>query len=87
MKEYLKPQCMQLHATLSDGDSYHTNSVDLFSELITLQDTLSEYIGNALQALHLLKLLEDSFPSKEISYRIVLTVSVTVAGGERSCSK
>ncbi|XP_060878884.1 uncharacterized protein LOC132951154 [Metopolophium dirhodum] len=71
------------------GDSADINSVELFSELKHLSSLLPIGKGSpksALQFIHDMKLV-DVFPYTWISLRILLTIPVTVASGERSFSK
>jgi hypothetical protein len=62
-----------------DGDSHDINGVDFFSELEVLREIVAEGTDTALQALKHVKSLDGSFPNTEITYRIMLTVPVTVA--------
>ncbi|XP_022160852.1 zinc finger MYM-type protein 1-like [Myzus persicae] len=87
--EHLLACCKDLHGALSEGDSADINSVELYSELKHLSTLLPIGKGSpksALQFIHDMKLV-DVFPYTWISLRILLTIPVTVASGERSFSK
>ncbi|XP_042222821.1 uncharacterized protein LOC121867133 [Homarus americanus] len=89
MKEdyIMKERCIALDNSLSVGNFHDIDCADLFSELRVLQELIPQETNSALQVLQILKSLNGSFPKAEIAYRILLTVPVTVASGERSFSK
>jgi hypothetical protein len=82
-KDNLKMQCVDLHIALSDGDSHDINGLDLFSELRVLREIILEGTDAAFQGLQYLKSPDTSFPNTETAYRILLTVPVTAASGEK----
>ena len=79
---------MSLTATLTDGtQSSDINAEDLFTELRVLCVTVPKEAKTALETLRYLKKRKGTFPNSEIALRILLTIPVTVASGERSFSK
>ncbi|XP_028118958.1 zinc finger MYM-type protein 1-like [Camellia sinensis] len=76
LKNFLK------HDELSDIDGR-----DLFLELNVLKEVLPEGIKRPIEVLNYLKTIDGCFPNAWIVYRILLTIPVTVASGERSFSK
>ena len=88
----LKRKCealsLSLTATLTDGtQSSDINAEDLFTELRVLCVTVPKEAKTALETLRYLKKRKGTFPNSEIALRILLTIPVTVASGERSFSK
>ena len=57
-----------------------------FIEMKMLQMTLPNVLMSPLEILELVK-VADCYPNVSIAYRILLTMSVTVASAERSFSK
>ncbi|XP_058180004.1 uncharacterized protein LOC131298538 [Rhododendron vialii] len=60
---------------------------DLFSELQVLKDCLPRETTKPVEVLNFLKQMEGCIPNAWIAYRILLTIPVTVASGERSFSR
>jgi len=85
-KNKLKECCFKFHSIFSHGDLPYVDVLDLFSELKVLQCTLPTETMNPLDNLKFVK-LADCYPNVAISYRVLTTVSVTVASAERSFSK
>ncbi|XP_020266691.1 zinc finger MYM-type protein 1-like [Asparagus officinalis] len=82
----LRNCCNHLESVLSHNDSSDIDLNDMFSELRVLQKTLPEVSMTAIQILKFVK-QADCYPNVSIAYRILLTVSVSVATAERSFSK
>ncbi len=85
--EEMKDHCMKLSLALSDGLKHDIDGCDLFSELKVMREMIPQKTNTALEALQFLKSVEGTFPNAEVAYRILLTIPVTVASGERSFSK
>ena len=93
----LQVNCMHLQEVLSphagDGDcksqSSDIDGLGLFDELKTLRTVVPENITSLLELLRYLHStgLHEVFPNVSVAVRIVLTIPVTVASGERSFSK
>jgi hypothetical protein len=58
--------------------------LDHFSEFGVLQEIVAEGSDTILEALKHVESLDGSFPNTEITFRIMLTVPVTVASEKRS---
>ncbi|XP_023733928.2 uncharacterized protein LOC111881766 [Lactuca sativa] len=88
----LKKCCKKLETSLTNSEDLDIDGKDLFIELQVLQEMLSDeaYKGElpwtAIQIMAFAKEM-DMFPNVLVAYRILLTVSVTVASAERSFSK
>ena len=80
-KIYLNLECFLTHETYFDIDG-----LDLFSELKVLKEVLQINKNSPINVLNYIKKLE-SFPNACITFRILLTIPVTVAFTERSFSK
>ncbi|XP_028120527.1 uncharacterized protein LOC114317921 [Camellia sinensis] len=72
---------------LKHDDKYDIDGRDLFLELKVLRAFLTGEIKKPIDVVNYLKLLDGCFPNIWIVYRILLTIRVTVASGERSFSK
>jgi len=94
----LRTQCLNLQTLLSSETECETASSDidglaLFDELKTLHNIsirpISEDIDSLLELLRFLHVncLHEVFPNVSVALRVVLTIPVTVASGERSFSK
>jgi len=94
----LRSQCLNLQTLLSSQTECETASSDidglaLFDELKTLHNIsrpiISEDIDSLLELLPFLHVncLHEVFPNVSVALRVVLTIPVTVASGERSFSK
>ena len=88
-KKELTAHCMDLHHHLSDGDHCDINGADLCMELGHLPSILPPGKGSPRDALqYLLDIrMSDAFPNVWVALRILLTLPVSVASGERSFSK
>ena len=80
-KNCLNFECFLTHETYSDIDG-----LDLFLELKVLKEVLQINKNSPINVLNYIKKLE-SFPNACITFRILLTIPVTVASTERSFSK
>ena len=80
-KYYLKLQSFLKHDVYYDIDG-----LDLFSELNVLKEILQIKYYTPIDILNYIKRL-DSFPNTCITYRILLTIPITIASTERSFSK
>ncbi|XP_060878932.1 uncharacterized protein LOC132951183 [Metopolophium dirhodum] len=88
--ELLK-HCMDLHNHLKDGSDSDIDGVELCTEILNIKQLLISCLDissplNILQYIFDYE-LQDIFPNLWISLRLLLTLSVTVASGERSFSK
>lgn len=83
----LHRQCAILGDTLNTPVSQDINASDLFQELRVLRDIIPKGTDTALKTLRFLRGIEGTFPNSEIALRLLLTIPVTVASGERSFSK
>jgi hypothetical protein len=82
----LKVCCTTLAAVFSQGGSSDFDLNDLISELGVLQFTLPD---NPMTAMEIFEFVTkaDCYPNASIAYRIMFTMTVTVASAERSFSK
>ena len=80
-KYYLKLQYFLKHDVYYDIDG-----LDLFSELKVFKEILQIKDYTPIDILNYIKRL-DSFPNTCITYRILLTIPITIASTERSFSK
>ncbi|KAL5170112.1 Zinc finger MYM-type protein 1 [Glycine soja] len=85
-EDELKKYCINLEKFLRFNEYSDIDDLDLFSKLKVLREVLREEISTPIEVLSYIKTL-DSFPNIYIAYRILLTISVTVATIERSFSK
>ncbi|KAI8529141.1 hypothetical protein RHMOL_Rhmol12G0203300 [Rhododendron molle] len=85
--ESLKTGCENLESFLKHGGASDIDGRELFMELKVLKVGLPNEVNKPIEVLNYLKHMEDCFPNSWIAYRILLTISVTVASGERSFSK
>ena len=77
----LNLECFLTHETYSDIDG-----LNLFSELKVLKEVLQINENSPINVLNYIKRLE-YFSNACISFRILLTIPVTIASAERSFSK
>lgn len=77
--------CKDLETILKDGESSNLNSLELCDEI----SVVSSLLEKDLPPLDVLKLITkmNFAPNLSIALRILLTLSITVASGERSFSK
>ncbi|KAK0152965.1 Zinc finger MYM-type protein 1 [Merluccius polli] len=83
----LRRRCAGLSDALNTTEYQDVNTQDLFQELRILREMIPKEADTALKTLRFLKRIEGTFPNCEVALRLVLTVPVTVASGERSFSK
>ncbi|XP_021762686.1 uncharacterized protein LOC110727435 [Chenopodium quinoa] len=82
----LRKSCTNFKTTFTHNNFSDVDADDLFSELKVLQMTLPNDLMSAFEILEFVK-AADCYPNVSIAYRILLTMSVTVASTERSFSK
>ncbi|GKB66542.1 zinc finger MYM-type protein 1-like protein [Tanacetum coccineum] len=82
----LKSCCSRLEAALKNGDLYDINANELYVELRSLNNFLPTENMKPIDVLNFLN-QDDCYPNAIIAYRVLLTISVTVASAERSFSK
>ena len=80
-KNCLNLECFLTHETYSDIDF-----LDLFSELKVLKEVLQRNENSPINVLNYIKRLE-SFPNACITFRILLTIPLTIASVKRSFLK
>jgi hypothetical protein len=96
--ERLKTQCVNLETLLlsqtqsdiqNPNQSSDIDGLGLFDELKTLRNVIPDDVCTLIELLRFLHLnrFQEVFPNVSIVLRIVLTIPVTVASGERSFSK
>ena len=78
--------CLNLKYFLTHETYSNIDDIDLFSELKVLKEILQINENSPINILNYIKRLE-SFPNTCITFRILLTIPVTVASAERSFSK
>lgn len=83
----LRDSCSKLEVLLKNGVISDIDGVDLFMELKHLRVVLPQDVRKPIEVLNYLKGLDGCYPNTWISYRILLTIPVTVASAERSFSK
>ncbi|KAK9729904.1 hAT family C-terminal dimerization region [Popillia japonica] len=84
----LEACCNDLHLSLTDEGDSDINGIDLLEELVDLRS----FITIKKTPLEILEYLEEFdlirlYPNTIVALRILLTLPVTVASGERSFSK
>eukprot|EP00268_Persea_americana_P057483 TRINITY_DN6893_c0_g1_i5.p1 TRINITY_DN6893_c0_g1~~TRINITY_DN6893_c0_g1_i5.p1 ORF type:complete len:136 (-),score=19.62 TRINITY_DN6893_c0_g1_i5:701-1108(-) len=79
--------CVNLETFLSKDALSDIDGRNLFSELKVLKENLPKETKKPIDVLNYLKVMDGCFPNAWIAYRILLTIPVTVASGERSLSK
>ena len=82
----MKKYCLNLESFLKHDVYYDIDDLDLLSKLIVLKEVMQIDENTPFNVLNYLKRL-DSFPNAYIAYRILLTISVTIASAERRFSK
>ncbi|XP_053900850.1 uncharacterized protein LOC128845622 [Malaclemys terrapin pileata] len=86
-QEQLMTKCKNLESLLKHGDSFDLNGLELYEELSTLSVLPhAKLVVDIVPFIHTSKLV-DIYPNVYIATRILLTIPVTVASGERSFSK
>ena len=79
--------CDTLEIFLKHGGDSDIDAIELFLELQLLRKLLPEGTTKAIEVLEYIKDMYICFPHTWVAYRILLTISVTVATAERSFSK
>jgi hypothetical protein len=82
----LEACCSEFTKTFSSLDSFDVEVNDLLSELKVMKLSLPERPMSSMEIFEYVRQV-DSYPNISIAYRILFTVSVTVASAERSFSK
>lgn len=85
-KEDLMKQCQDLHLALSTDNTADIDAVELYDELIALSELISPKTS-PLKVLEFIARNDFFTPNTAIALRILLTLPVSVASGERSFSK
>ncbi|XP_028119299.1 zinc finger MYM-type protein 1-like [Camellia sinensis] len=85
--ESLKTYCANLEDFLKHDGLMDVDGRDLCSELKVFKEILPKEINRPIEVMNYLKLMDGYFPNAWIAYRILLTIPVTIASGERSFSK
>nr|XP_016852320.1 PREDICTED: zinc finger MYM-type protein 1-like [Anolis carolinensis] len=83
----LKNACQHLQTVLTDGEDHDVNGDNLYDELQILANMLPPRSLPAEALSFINRGLEDTFPNVYIALRILLTLPISVASGERSFSK
>lgn len=86
----LLKSCKELENHLKNGEKYDIDGNELCSELRILGPILKyNQIKHIIDILNLISLhhMENAVPNTVIAYRILLTIPVSIASGERSFSK
>lgn len=83
----IEMSCQKLASYLQDGELADVDTSDLISEVKLLRFTIPPTVKTALDTLKYLGPLKESYANITTAYRILLTIPVTVASGERSFSK
>lgn len=89
-KETLLKNCNSLEIHLTDGNHKDINGRELFDELCALKNLFKNelsILNNPLDMLKFLHVRKLPFPNLFISLRILLTIPISVASGERSFSR
>ncbi|XP_073501348.1 zinc finger MYM-type protein 1-like [Phyllobates terribilis] len=88
-REDLTRSCLNLQAALVSGTESDVNGEELAQEFYHIQSLLPSDTINPLDVLNFINKnsLTDTFPNLWVALRILLTIPVTVASGERSFSK
>ncbi|KAL4719817.1 hypothetical protein ACJJTC_002406 [Scirpophaga incertulas] len=85
--EKLEEFCKNLAIYLKDGDSEDIDETDFVAEMKSFKYVVPSSVTTALGALRYLGPIRESYPNLTIALRIMLTIPMTVASGERSFSK
>ncbi|XP_010513617.1 PREDICTED: uncharacterized protein LOC104789647 [Camelina sativa] len=83
----LKASCANLEVFLKHDTHYDIDGNDLFLELKLLKGSLPKDIKKVVEVLDFLKQMESCYPNTWTTYRIMMTIPVSVASAERSFSK
>ncbi|XP_058185824.1 uncharacterized protein LOC131303051 [Rhododendron vialii] len=85
--ECLKNHCTNLEEVLKHGRIFDIDGKDLFVELKCLKQVLPRGVQKPIEVLNFIKLMADSFLNSWNAYRVLLTILISVASGERTFSK
>ena len=87
--DLLHGHCMNLENALTIGEDSDINSYELFTEIGHLKTMLPQNVTTPMEVLQFFhdSNIFDAFPNTWVALRILLTLPVTVASGERSFSK
>lgn len=86
--EEIKKSCFDLHNKYKDGESCDINGGELYEELISLKIIVKERKQPQELIKYLYKYnLQNSFPNLATSLKLLLTIPISVASGERAFSK
>ncbi|XP_026453355.1 zinc finger MYM-type protein 1-like [Papaver somniferum] len=83
----LRNSCVKLEKYLSYEMEFDINGDELYTELKVLRSFLPNETKKAIDVLSFLTNMGGCYSNASISYRILLTIPVTVASAERSFSK
>ena len=83
----LKSCCDKFEIFLRHNMDSDIDGDELFSELKIVRKCLPKETKRAIEVLDYFKMMDSCFPNVWISYRILLTIPVTVTSAERSFSK
>ncbi|VYS59088.1 unnamed protein product [Arabidopsis thaliana] len=83
----LRTSCMKLEASLKHDVHSDVDGEDLFMELKLLKDVLPKEIIKPVEVLDFLKRMDGCYPNTWITYRILLTIPVSIASAERTFPK
>jgi len=78
---------INLETSLKHGENSDIDGDHLFLELKVLREVLPREIKKPIEELDFLKKFESCYPNKWVTFRVMLTVPVSVASAERSFSK
>jgi hypothetical protein len=74
--------CFDLDISLRDGEKHDINSAEFLFELKIIRQIILVEINTSIEILQFIKDLQNPFPNANISYRILLTIPITVASAE-----
>jgi len=82
----LKEKCLNLEKYLKRDDLLDLDGLDLFSELNILKEIIGLKNDKPIDILNYIKRI-NSFPNAYITYKIMLTIPISIASAERSFYK
>ena len=82
----LKEKCLNLEKYLKHDNLLDLNGLDFFSKLNMLKEIIRLENDKLIDILNYIKRI-NYFPNAYITYRIMLTISVSIVSAERSFSK
>lgn len=88
-KEILQTRCEDLEKKLQYKENKDINGDDLFNEINIARELFPKTVKHPIEAIRFINTnkLQDAMPNLWVALRIMLTIPVTVAAGERSFSK